>query len=90
MTLAVFLVVLLLGVIVYALVNLTDAVNRVAKSTRRIARILDRPRRERADVEDEIERIYRAIKTGNPVGSDRMTRLEELEAKLERMKQRDV
>jgi cell division protein FtsX len=84
--LAVIATLLLLAVVVYLLTNLIAAVNRVEKATRRVARLVDRPRRERAAVEQEIEKIHRAIKA-TVASSQDMARLEELEEKLERMRQ---
>jgi Flp pilus assembly protein TadB len=52
------------------LLFLTLAVIRVAKATERVGRILDRPRKARAELQDELDQIAQAAAAGRATVED--------------------
>ena len=70
MTFQLMIVALVLIAIFIALLFLTLAVIRVAKATERVGRILDRPRKARAELQDELDQIAQAAAAGRATVED--------------------
>jgi hypothetical protein len=67
-TFQLMIVALVLIAIFIALLFLTLAVIRVARATERVGRILDRPRKARAELQDELDQIAQAAASGAATG----------------------
>ena len=83
MTFQLMIVALVLIAICIELLFLTLAVIRVAKATERVGRILDRPRKARAELQDELEQITQAAASGTATVED-MKRADVIAAQLSR------
>ena len=70
MTFQLMIVALVLIAICIELLFLTLAVIRVAKATERVGRILDRPRKARAELQDELDQIAQAAASGAATSED--------------------
>ena len=70
MTFQLMIVALVLIAICIELLFLTLAVIRVAKATERVGRILDRPRKARAELQDELDQIVQAAAAGRATVED--------------------
>src|SRR5882672_1678718 len=85
MTFQLMIVALVLIAIFIALLFLTLAVIRVAKATERVGRILDRPRKARAELQDELDQIAQAAASGAATVED-MKRADVIADKLTQMR----
>jgi len=83
MTFQLMIVALVLIAICIELLFLTLAVIRVAKATERVGRILGRPRKARAELQDELDQIAQAAASGAATVED-MKRADVIAAQLSR------
>lgn len=67
----------------FAVLHLITVVQRVEKATKRVGRILDRPRKELAALEEELEEI-RDLAMHGAADEDDMRRAEAIEEKIAR------
>jgi len=70
MTFQLMIVALILIAICIELLFLTLSVTRVARATERVGRILDRPRKARAELQDELDQIAQAAAAGRATVED--------------------
>ena len=85
MTFQLMIVALVLIAICIELLFLTLSVIRVAKATERVGRILDRPRKARAELQDELDQIAQAAASGAATVED-MKRADVIADKLTQMR----